>query len=552
MPINAHADTLRIVVYRPRKPSFVPTQVGAFSSIQFVDARYQMNMLAPFIPDPCSQRNKIAACLHRFGRKSRERDPARLRHFTEYAKAFIERAFQPIEPSDVGTFEEWLEASSYGEARKKHLRGVRESLHEIGTRKDRSCKSFIKWEGYVSAKVARAINSYSDESKVLLGPIIRAVDKATFRSRWFVKGTNPKNWSQRMFDTFGLDPVVITDFSSFESHAEGPYAEITRHWMLHMLRGSQVPRSIKELISSMFVGTNRILFDDIRCEVLEKLMSGALWTSSANGVLNLCIMSYLSTQCLHPELPGAQLAELALSGFVGLVEGDDGICPARPFDKKVIKEMGLYLDMQEFPNYGAGTFCGITCEPGTNNLVTDPLKFLLNFCVLPPKYARANEVTKQSLLRAKALSYKYVFGNAPVVGRVCDVVLERTRALCPYGALADVPGWKRDWVHAAVSEKVWLSKSSTSDAMFELASRTYKISMARLCDLDASIDARLRFMYSDLLSNDNIRHALVHMWGVPAIKAYSSPLIDRILREGCLKPEIRAPPVGSTLCSAGL
>lgn len=381
--------------------------------------------------------------------------------FMKYAKAFIKKAWRPedtVRTEDVVNFRTFLEKySNYPGPRKRALLELRESLnicHTKGKKDVAACKGFIKFECYDEPKAPRAINSPSDESKTILAALCHAVDKKTFAKKWFVKGSNPKTWPTRLEDTFGGSPVVGTDFTSFEAHHAGFFASIVKFWWLHMVRQLPGAKALKDLVSYLLSARNECSFKHVHASVDERLMSGALWTSSANGMLNLLLCSYLSARAVNPLAGPDQLAAWAVTDFKGFCEGDDGICLDVGQDELLAQRLGLRLKWEHAPDYSKAGFCGIVCQRGKHGVLKDPISVIRKFFTLEAKTDQMRPTKQSGLMRAKALSYKYTFGNCPVIGHMCDWVLRITKGVTiDIKAVRDV--YERDRILEALEAKAW-------------------------------------------------------------------------------------------------
>ena len=228
--------------------------------------------LVAFIPDP-GPVNQITCVIHRFGCEMPEKkDPL---PFVAYAKAFIRKNFKPIRDDDITTSFEWLSDASYSGSRKRQLMELMSTVRNHDSKFVQN-KSFIKFEGYMEPKNARGINSYHDALKLLLGPVCKAIDKSTFSTKWFVKGTDPRDWPKLLSKLFGSSRVRETDFSSFEAHHADEFAEVVAYWIKHMLRGVTIPRVYKRMILRCMLGVNVCKFHNITVRLKQRLMSGAL------------------------------------------------------------------------------------------------------------------------------------------------------------------------------------------------------------------------------------------------------------------------------------
>lgn len=453
MSLNKPSPTLSIRMH-PRRDSDGP--VAVIGPMRLVDAKSGLCELTPLFPSISSPYNQIAATVHRFGCEMPRYDKEEMRRFVCFAKTFIENKFFPLTFEECHSTREWLDSASYSGSRKIALFDLRRNAVTIDAATT-VVKSFVKNEAYDEGKNARGINSYSDLSKALVGAIISDSDHKTFSTKWFVKGSNPRDWPEKLREVLGLEKVVETDFSSFEAHHSGPLAGIVRHWIMHMIR-HVATNSLKRLISQMVMGRNRIEFKHLTAEIDQRLMSGAMWTSSANGVLNLLLMSYLSLRSQFPEMDSAELVDKVDSNFSGLVEGDDGICVDRGFNTNIIADLGLKLKFEHHDFYGDASFCGIVCTPNMKNVVTDPVKVISRLFVLDKKFVSAKSNVQLSLLRAKALSLKVNFNDCPVIGPLCQRICDLTRGhdVRPVTSEND---WKMSkLIPIAVKEKVWQRK----------------------------------------------------------------------------------------------
>lgn len=407
--------------------------------------------------------------------------------FVLYSKCVIQRFFKQPTIHELPTIHQWLDRTSYSEDRKKQLlREYLKSQQQGGTRGMPfgpsdffECKSFIKDECYQEPKVARGINSFSDRSKVFLGPICQAVDDATFSMKHFVKHTNPREWPSLLNNKFGRNPVIETDFSAFESHHHSHMGLVVRFWMNHMIRNLGLSNVVKRTINTLMSGVNKLTYKHVTIYLEERLMSGALWTSSANGVLNLLIMSYLVLRTRHPDSVGADLADF-FNEFEAVIEGDDGMCSIRSMQdapsKELISNLGVNLEMEPKLDFTHASFCGVVCNVGESSIVTDPIKVLRNFFTLPMKYSNMRESKVMGLLRAKALSYKYVYGNAPVVGALCDRVLYQTRS-CAVAKPSELGSYRANYVQQAAIEKVWQHPSRPTTDSRAIVERNFHVCM---------------------------------------------------------------------------
>jgi hypothetical protein len=427
----------------------------------------------PYIPHKgCI--NQIAAVYHRFGMRPKKYSKNVMSHFTKYAKCVIEKFFPSLSLDDLIDHDEWLKSSSYNGTRQDKLRRLRLDLRYTKEKHVQS-KSFIKFEGYDKPKWPRGINSPGDECKTFLGPMIHSIDKKTFSMPWFVKGMDPKDLPEKMYETFGYEAVLETDFSSFEAHHYGPFAEIILFWMMHMIR-NVYDNATRRMIHRMISGINKCIFKEITVEMPQALMSGVLWTSSANGVLNLLIMSYLQLHSYHPTFSSSELAD-KFKSFVGFVEGDDGITKDFNVNQDYIDALGVQLKFVHGQNFGDVSFCGKTCDITTRpwTIITDPRKVIHKFSYLDTKYAQAKDSTHKALLRNKALSFAYCYQNCPIVGPLAYKYLEMTKSIDPRKYSTEMDFMEK-WVLKAHNEKIWQNPPKISPESREAVHKHFGLS----------------------------------------------------------------------------
>lgn len=388
----------------------------------------------PFLPDLKDVYGILSAVIHRFGREMPPVKHDRAKDFESFAKAFIVRHIRPVNVERVPSLQKWLdESEKYSDRQREVLLKSIIDCHFNKDGKGNWTESFLKNENLKGIKYPRGINSYEDFVKCLYGPVFSAIDEVTFSTetragRLFVKGTQPCSWPVMMLKRFGARPVCETDFTSFEAHHRDVYAHVIVFWMCHMTRGLQMTNFHRRLFAILVKGNNISRFGCVTASIPERLMSGAMWTSSANSILNCLIMLYMFAQTNVPEADVDAKVKYAWDHFNGVFEGDDGLFEAKEdFPEELIAEMGLLLKLKKHPNYGAAGFCSIYCPLGADRdeVVVDPIKFMRSFFVVPPKYKDGRLYL--DFMRAKAMSACVLYGQAPVVGACVRAVLRLTR-----------------------------------------------------------------------------------------------------------------------------
>lgn len=544
LKINDHDDTLRIKLHVSQDQGDRP--MGVFSSCRFVDSQTGLVVFAPFTPHVSRPRNQIASVLHRFSRKMPDFDGDEVEKFKQYARCVI-TSLKPVDWDDVPTTGNWLEGTSYGPGRKLTLAMLRAAKILLDDDIIKN-KSFVKLEAYIMPKFARAINSYTDLSKAIMGPICKAIDKATYRQvKHFVKGTNPASWPTLLRDTFGGESVMETDFSSFEAHHRGVLAWCGWFWMMHMCRNVASP-AFKRLISRLVLGTNTCVFKHITAEVDQRLMSGALWTSSMNGMLNFLLLSYLNGRTVFPDASPEWLAANRDEFFTGFVEGDDGLCINRNVDPSLIKRLGLDLKFKTSAHYGDASFCGIVCDPVEMKLVSDPTKIMRNFPVCDPKYALSSDSTIKRLMRAKALSYSVNLMECPVIGPLCYAVCKATSGYQPLEEMSETHSWKAASIDEALQCGNHLVEPTITESSRLLVEKHFGLTIESQLEIERAIRARPLGPYeitihegtsADFQHARDFTHPINAPWVAPPI-VHSPPIVEQILKGGLKRAGRRA------------
>jgi hypothetical protein len=460
---------------------------GVFTSIRVDEDGLAMPVLVPFGPNRQCALSQIVATTHRFACKMPAYNGDEMSLFTEYYREFIVLAFTPLRDDEVPGFKQWLDSTSYSGARKKALLKLRESItgHDVMHLR---VKSFIKDEFYSEPKNPRAINSYTDESKTLLGALFHAIDKKTFATRFFVKGSNPRDWPNRLEDLFGNQPVLTTDFSSFEAHHQGALARVPYFWALHMMRHLTRVRSLRDLVAAMMLGVNDIAFSRVNVACVQRLMSGAMWTSSANGVLNLCLMSYMSARVACPGQSGKAMAAWSASQFRGLVEGDDGICLDLGIPQSLPDRLGLKLKWEKSPDYSTAGFCSIYCDRDSRIVIKNPIEALQKLFVLSNQYQHFRETAQKTILRAKAMSYLTAFGACPVLASACHFILRRTAGYDVRGVRGVLDARLRTQLDEALSDAGWRSRKMVPLTSRLLVERIFGLSVSEQLAMESAFD----------------------------------------------------------------
>lgn len=400
--INQKAETL--VFKRISKIEDEPRKLGFIEPVMFVDRGN--NVGVRFHPDKDYYLNQMSACQHRFGCKMHEPDYVEFNRFMVFCEYHF-RVFGKC--SNLLSYEAWLEQTNYSKARKKQ---ITLALH-AGCKNIHVNKSFIKDEGYDSWKFPRGINSYDDYVKARLGPYVKSIEKHVYKQSFFVKGLTNAERDARLLHMFGGAPVCFTDFSHFESHHFGRMNRIFLNFVHYIMGPSEEFDMMEELIT----GVNVSQFRRITCSVEERLMSGAMWTSLQNSVINLFIISYLKFRA-DPD-------SFDFVNQLTMVEGDDGITSAFHWDKRVVRDLGIELKIDYAPSFSDASFCGRVLVSGV--CFTEPFKALEKLMWFPTRYAGFPKALLLALLKYRLLSIAHNHRQCPLLYPVAYHMLCKLR-----------------------------------------------------------------------------------------------------------------------------
>jgi hypothetical protein len=457
--------------------AFAPCWVGVPGEVQAVRPR----------PDLQSRDSAIAGAAHRFACEMPARDPLVVGRFMEFARCFIKARF-PRAPADTDvSIEAWLAGAPYTKVRKAQLLKLFADKQCVYGQ-DYHNKSFIKCESYDTYKAPRPINSYSDESKAQVGPYAHAADEAIFSTKYFVKHVDVRERPVRLRDTFGTRRVKGTDFSSMEAHHYEDYAELSLIWQSHVLRDVSGASSYVSLLEEMCMGVNKCEFKSVTVETVQRLMSGKMTTSSDNGVLNLCLLKFLLVESNNPGLSVEGMMECE-DNYDVLVEGDDGIFDDALINSELVSSLGLKLKLDSYESFSDASFCGILSDPESLENVTNPYKAMADFAVLDPKWLRSSDSTKADLVRAKALSYAYVYRGAPVITALAHFAMRATSGRDVSWTLRTADAYQHHLLSAALKEQAWKQRQDVTMSARILVEKVYGMTIQEQIAVESYLDS---------------------------------------------------------------
>lgn len=236
---------------------------------------------------------------------------------------------------------------------------------------------------------------------------------------------------------------------------------------------------------------------------------------------------------------GPEALSEKLGDFKGLFEGDDGICEYTPIDPALMLRLGIKLKIERAPSFEEAGFCTIYCDPGSLTTYRDPKRTLLKFFALPPKFRNSKRSKVLAYLRAKAMSYKYLFPDAPVVGPLMDWVLRRTKSIDCRGAVEDLDYWQK-YIHQFIDMDALKTSARPSIASRSNVERIFSVDLVhQMCIEDVLMRSNADVLELDLtpfLNEDYTRLASEFLFhrrspGRPPVPVYP-PLIREVLKNG--------------------
>lgn len=109
-----------------------------------------------------------------------------------------------------------------------------------------------------------------------------------------------------------------------------------------------------------------------------------------------------------------------------MIEGDDSTVLGPAFDQELVRSLGWLIKSVVYPHCMVGGFCGImrAFDGGTN--ISDPYKAVCKFFWLDSQYLNAGHNLIKALMRGRALSYRVLYKDCPVIGMMAWATLKLT------------------------------------------------------------------------------------------------------------------------------
>jgi len=344
----------------------------------------------------------------------------------------VSKHLAPLPPGTDVSVENWLENTKYSKSRKAQLYDL--YIRELKMPPNSRVKAFIKRESYASYKNPRGIYSRSDSFKIFLGPYIKVVEEAVFKSNYFIKKIPVEDRAKYIVDRFGLQNgatlddksfllrILSTDYTSFEASFLPELMDavemVLYEYMLQNVRdGPEIVRVMRKVL----MGKNKINFaGKLLVQMIAHRMSGEMNTSLGNGFSNLMVYLF-------------NCEELKCRQTDCVVEGDDllGLYVGPKFDVRMYERFGFIIKMDYLSSTNKASFCGQIFDYDSLTVIADPLKILLNFGWADQQYVNASAQTRLKLLRAKAMSFLALYPGCPIIQSLALAHIRLTMNIVP-------------------------------------------------------------------------------------------------------------------------
>lgn len=366
--------------------------------------------------DPADPNSSVMGAAVRFGNLVKS-DKQIMSDFRNFVKEFVRVEFTPLSSETDLSIETWLDSTGYSQSRKEDLVRKYSAIENDSGAYDlethAKIKSFIKEEGYDEFKHSRVINSRSDEWKVIVGPVCKAIEKEVFKHPAFIKKIPVVDRPQYIIDRLGIEGrKAMTDFTSYEGSFTAEFMDSCEmqlyKWMLTALPDFLFVR-LKRVM-----GLNKISSKRFCIHIMAKRMSGEMTTSLGNGFSTLMVLLFL---CKRKN-----------SRIIPVIEGDDSLSTIiGDFPSEGdFASLGLKCKLELHDDLSTTSFCGLLFDEISKDVVVNPLKVLAEVGIGQTKYIGCGVKMRRALLRAKALSLIAQYPQCPIVRVLADKLLALT------------------------------------------------------------------------------------------------------------------------------
>lgn len=277
-------------------------------------------------------------------------------------------------------------------------------------------KCFVKEESYPEYKTCRGIFSRKDEFKVIVGPLIHAIEEKIFAHPAFIKKIPVDQRAKYVRERLGIHPRYYnSDYTSYEAHFKKALMEAIEIPMYRwMIKNRPDLSDVTEYFIETITGVNHLMFNDISLNVDATRMSGEMNTSLGNGFANYIMLRYLCHK-------GGD------DSVTPVVEGDDGLMGTTAIiTEKDFERVGLTCKLDEHNDLSTTSFCGLLFDYDASVNITNPYKVLIKTPWVARKYVGTSYKMHMRLLKAKALSILWQYPGCPIIQEYGKYLLRMT------------------------------------------------------------------------------------------------------------------------------
>lgn len=235
-------------------------------------------------------------------------------------------------------------------------------------------------------------------------------------------------------------------------------------------------------------------------------------TSSMNGLFNYLLIRFLNfksgeTHSIMPYLEGDD----SLNAFFGTL------------DETILIRLGAKAKLEYFEDVFSASFCGMVFTQNSRQIITDPIKAILNFGYSNQFYVESSNFKLLCLLRAKSLSMLYTFPGCPLLSRLAMYGLRVTpsssnRDMVKYFCRGD--NYKRERFLEVISHKAkYVEPSLETRLLFE-----------KLYGFDVESQLIVEKYFDSLNTVQMLSHPLIDMFVTVPQREYYEMYAHRVPR----------------------
>jgi len=332
-----------------------------------------------------------------------------------------ERQFQVLPKIDItvdNLKKVWLDGSKYTRRQRQHYCKILGNYLDgkYNESKMYEITSFIKKELYDEHKESRTIAGPSDLVKCLTAFAIKPIEQQVYNHHYIKHHSRQEVIDMVNKIRYQYPTLYETDYTSFEGTIS---SEIMKHVELkifeHFLQNN---KEIYEIIERIDLAPTVYKFNQSTyAKMSGSRKSGCLWTSLGNGLTNEILMRYL-----------ARKNDVDIEY---LVEGDDGLIGTHGvIDFAPLASLGFKVKAEACTDINELSFCGMIFS--VKHKLTCKLESTLNQFGYSFDKEIANSVNLQKnmrrlgLLKAKAMSYYYMYPTTPVISELSAWIIDNT------------------------------------------------------------------------------------------------------------------------------